>query len=95
MAAAYKFTVRDKGGYWVKRGRKDLGFIVPSREPTGRHCFYLGFDKRRNKRTYRGKVKAAEALDAIDRFKQLIKKHGPEQALCISFDERPRSSDQW
>ena len=94
--AAFRFEPLKKGYRVILRG-KHLGDIIPSREPTGRHCFFLGFDKRRKPRTYRGKAKAAEALLAIDKLKtnDKRKKWKPEVMIINAWDERPRSSDQW
>lgn len=86
-----------KTGYRVMLRGKHLGDIIPTREPTGRHCFYLGYDKRRTPRTYRGKIKAAEALLTMDQLKANAKKKkwDTEFLILSAWDERPRSSDQW
>ena len=92
----FKFEPLDVGYKVIVKGKK-LGEIKPMKESTGRHCFYLGFDTRKNPRTYRGKIKAAEALEAIDRLlNNQKKKRWTEQALIVNaWDERPRASDQW
>ena len=94
--SSYRFEPLKRGYRVVLRG-KYLGDIIPSREPTGRHCFFLGLDKRRTPRTYRGKIKAAEALEAIDKLKTTAKKKKWKTEVMIiqAWDERPRSSDQW
>lgn len=86
-----------KNGYRVYKRGKCLGEIIPSREPTGRHCFYLALDKRKKPRTYRGKLKSAEALEAIDKLKALAKKKKwkPEILIINAWDYRPTASDQW
>ncbi len=96
MATSFRFEPL-KRGYKVTLRGKDLGNIIPTREPTGRHCFYLGYDTRKNPRTYRGKVKAAEALLALDQLKTNAKKNKwkTELLLINAWDDRPRSSDQW
>lgn len=88
---------RMKKGYKVYLRGKMLGEILPSREPTGRHCFYLGIDRRRSPRTYRGKIKAAEALESLDKLLTAAKKKKwkPEVLLINAWDERPTSSAQW
>ncbi len=92
----YKFEPLEKGYRVVSRG-KALGEILPMKEATGRHCFYLGFDKRKSPRTYRGKIKAAEALDAISKLISDSKKRkwSVEALIVNAWDERPRASDQW
>ena len=94
--AKFKFEPMDVGYKVVSKGRT-LGEILPMKESTGRHCFYLGFDKRKKPRTYRGKIKAAEALEAIDKLlNSQKKKRWTAQALIVNaWDERPRASDQW
>lgn len=93
----------DGTGYAVtlkKRGKAavNLGMIFPDREPTGRHCFYLGQDTRtkRKRRTYRGKLRAATALESIHNAeRQLAKGVDPALVVIQSWDDRPKSSDQW
>ena len=67
------------------------------KEATGRHCFYLGCDPRKDPRTYRGKIKAAEALHAIHKLVDVKKKKklNLETLIIYSWDDRPRASDQW
>ncbi len=92
----FKFEPLDVG-YKVTVKGKTLGEIKPMKEATGRHCFYLGFDKRKSPRTYRGKIKAAEALEAINKLmSDSKKKRWSTEALIVNaWDERPRASDQW
>ena len=95
-AGKYKFDPLETG-YKVSLRGKVLGEILPMKEATGRHCFYLGFDERKKPRTYRGKIKAAEALEAINKLvTDSKKKKWTTEALIVnSWDERPRASDQW
>ena len=92
----YRFDPLDSGYEVFYRG-ESLGEIFPMKEPTGRHCFFLGFDNRKHPRTYRGKVKAAEALHAIHKLAQnkQAKKWSTELLIVQAWDERPRASDQW
>lgn len=95
-ASKYKFEPLDKGYRVIFRG-KPIGEIMPMKEATGRHCFYLGCDQRKTPRTYRGKIKAAEALETIHKLlTDCKKKKWSLDALIINaWDERPRASDQW
>ena len=92
----YRFEPIQKGYKVIARG-KTLGEILPMKEATGRHCFYLGCGKRKTPRTYRGKIKAAEALDTIHKLVgDSKKKRWSTEALIVNaWDERPRASDQW
>lgn len=92
----FRFERLNKGYSVFLRG-KLLGEIVPSREPTGRHCFYLAADRRRTPRTYRGKVKAAEALESLDKLIATAKRKSwkPEIMIINAWDERPTASAQW
>ena len=98
MAAKSKYTFKplDVGYDVIMKGKK-IGQIFPMKERTGRHCFYLGFDKRRDPRTYRGKIKAAEALETIQKLvAESKKKRLPLETLIVhAWDDRPRASDQW
>ena len=75
-------------------GRKKLGVIVGMKESSGRHCFRLGFDKRRRPRTYRGRQQAAEALRLIDRLTREAEKHDltHEELIVSSWDIKPHAS---
>ncbi len=94
--ASYKFEPLEKGYQVIAKG-KAIGEILPMKEATGRHCFYLGCDKRKTPRTYRGKIKAAEALETIQKLiTDAKKKKWSEEVLIINaWDDRPRASDQW
>jgi hypothetical protein len=78
----------------VFRGTRPLGAIVGMKEQSGRHCFRLACDSRREPRTYRGRVQAAEALQMIDDLKNLAKKHRwpVEELIVRSWDDKPRAS---
>lgn len=93
----YAFKPLKDKGYDVNLRGKKIGQIFPMKEKTGRHCFFLGCDKRRSPRTYRGKIKAAEALEAISKLVgESKKKRLPIEAVIVqAWDDRPRASDQW
>ncbi len=78
----------------VFRGRNALGTIVGMKENSGRHCFRLAHDSRRHPRTYRGRVQAAEALQAINVLTRQAKKErwSPEELIIRSWDGKPRAS---
>ncbi len=94
MIASFKFQATETGFDVYYRG-KLIGDILPAKEASGRHCFYLGCDDRRIPRTYRGKIKAAEALQIIDRLLagSKKKKWSSEKLIIMAWDERPRASD--
>ena len=94
MSGIYRFEEGSHGFDVFVRGKR-IGFIVPAKEASGRHCFYLGCDDRREPRTYRGKQKAAEALHAIFKLKSnsTKKKWSPEKLIVMAWDERPRASE--
>lgn len=94
MNGNYRFEETDDGFDVYARGKR-IGKIVPAKEASGRHCFYLGCDDRREPRTYRGKQKAAEALHAIFKLKidSARKKWSPEKLIVMAWDERPRASE--
>ncbi len=80
----------------VYKGQRFVGTIKGMKEQSGRHCFRLAFDSRREPRTYRGRVQAAEALLQIDDLKRAAKKHrwSAEELIIHSWDEKPRASSQ-
>ncbi len=94
MGVPYKFTATDEGFEVTYRGAV-IGSILPAKEASGRHCFYLECDDRRVPRTYRGKIKAAEALHVIYKLcNERSKKHwSPEKLIVMAWDERPRASE--
>ena len=89
---AFTFHDDPEGAVVYYRGKK-LGKIVTMYEASGRHCFRLGCDSRKNPRTYRGRVKAAEALKLVeDMARQAKKEKWSQQELIIrSWDCKPRS----
>jgi hypothetical protein len=93
MSQIYRFKENENGFNVYLRGRY-IGDIVPAKESSGRHCFYLGCDDRRVPRTYRGKIKAAEALQVIDRLATEAKKKkwSLQKLIVIAWDERPSAS---
>ena len=94
MSSGYRFEESDEGFSVFVRGKR-IGDIVPAKEASGRHCFYLACDDRREPRTYRGKQKAAEALHAIFKLKNdsTKKKWSREKLIVMAWDERPRASE--
>ena len=84
-----------KTGFDVFVRNRLIGEILPAKEVPGRHCFYLGCDDRTHPRTYRGKIKAAEALQVIDKLRtEAKKKRWPvEKLVVMAWDERPRASE--
>ena len=73
----------------VFKGRRPLGTIVGMKELSGRHCFRLAFDSRRQPRTYRGRVQAAQALQMIDDLKRksfiLVRELPADRCLAPQF----------
>ncbi len=78
----------------VYRKGRCLGTIIGMKEKSGRHCFRLGCDRRDDPRTYRGRVKAAEALQIIDGLKREAKKRRwtVEDVIIHSWDDKPHAS---
>ena len=74
--------------------RRPLGTIVTMIEPSGRYCFRLGCDSRREPRTYRGRVRAARALRIIDSLKRAAeqKKLSLDEIIVRAWDEKPHSA---
>jgi hypothetical protein len=92
-----------EGGYFfhvyaqeteVLLGRRSIGTIVGMKEQSGRHCFRLACDSRREPRTYRGRVQAAQALEMIDELKRLAKQErwSIDEVIIRSWDGKPRAS---
>ncbi len=94
MSTTFKFKATETGFDVFIRNRR-IGEILPAKEVSGRHCFFLGCDDRRHPRTYRGKIKAAEALQVIDKLRADAKKKRwpPEKLIIMAWDERPRASE--
>jgi hypothetical protein len=78
----------------VYLGRRAIGTIVGMKEQSGRHCFRLACDSRREPRTYRGRVQAAQALEMIDELKRLAKQQrwSVDEIIVRSWDGKPRAS---
>ena len=95
MSTPFKFKETATSFEVYLRG-KLIGEIIPAKEASGRHCFYLGCDDRREPRTYRGKIKAAEALQIIHKLKadHQKKKWSVDKLLVMAWDERPRASKE-
>lgn len=93
MMSKYQFESVGTG-YRVSLKKRVLGTIHPTKEISGRHCFYLGCDKRSQPRTYRGMNKAAEALEVIDGLKRDGEKHkwSTEVMIVHAWDRRPQAS---
>lgn len=77
------------------RGRR-LGTIVAMIEASGRPCYRLGLDKRRNPRTYRGRARAAEVLKIIDSLKRQSEKSGwsTDELIVRAWDAKPSTTFQ-
>jgi hypothetical protein len=90
--SVFKFRRADEGWEVQYRGRW-IGSIVATKEANGRHCFRLGFDCRKEPRTYRGKFQAAEALKVIDELKRQAAKAKWDTDMLIvqSWDRKPQS----
>jgi hypothetical protein len=75
-------------------GRRSIGTIVGMKEQSGRHCFRLACDSRREPRTYRGRVQAAQALQMIDDLKRQAKQGhwSIDEMIVRSWDDKPRAS---
>ncbi len=88
------FVFRQRSGETTAyKGKKCLGKIIPMLEASGRYCFYLECDSRDEPRTYRGRIKAAQALQTIDALKAAAKKGrwSTEELIVRSWDIKPSS----
>ena len=94
MSSPFRYKATAVGFDVYYRGRR-LGEILPAKEASGRHCFYLGCDDRDEPRTYRGKQKAAEALQIMSKLAtDAQRRHWPlEKLIAIAWDQRPRASE--
>jgi hypothetical protein len=94
MSNAYKFKATTTGFEVFYRGRR-IGTIRPAKEASGRHCFYLGCDDRKDPRTYRGKNQAAEALQVLNKLATDAqrKRWSLEKLVTVAWDVRPRASE--
>jgi hypothetical protein len=75
------------------RGKK-LGTIVGMLEASGRPCYRLGVDTRREPRTYRGRERAAEVLQVIDSLKRQAEKSkwSFEELIVRAWDAKPSTT---
>jgi hypothetical protein len=94
MSNAFKFKTTATGFDVYYRGRR-LGEIRAAKEASGRHCFYLACDDRKQPRTYRGKQKAAEALQVLHKLASEAKRRrwSLEKLVALAWDQRPRASE--
>ena len=88
----------------VRKGKKLLGRIRTMKEASGRYCFRLESDNRSKSkvRTYRGRPRAARALELIEKRKREAKKAGllkdgfNEQHFDLmimkAWDEKPHTA---
>ncbi len=90
----FTFLVYDNGETDVYRGKTCLGTIIGMKEASGRHSFRLALDQRRNPRSYRGRKKAAEALQIVDKLAKEAKqkKWSPQQLIIRAWDAKPQAS---
>ena len=74
--------------------RRRIGVIFSAIEANGRYCFRLGCDTRRQPRTYRGRVRAAEALKAIYELKRVAarQRFSVEEIIVRAWDCKPRTA---
>jgi hypothetical protein len=91
-----EFEFEDQGDYTtlVYHKRRPLGTIVTMIEANGRYCFRLGCDARTHPRTYRGRIRAAQALRVIDELKRLAdkKKLSLDELIVHAWDAKPHSA---
>ncbi len=94
MSNGFRFKPTATGFDVSYRGRR-IGEILPAKEASGRHCFYLGCDDRREPRTYRGKQKAAEALQIVHKLAVDAERKNWDlkKVITVAWDLRPRASD--
>jgi len=78
-------------GHTVMFKRRVIGEIVTHQESNGRHCFRLGVDNRKEPRTYRGKVTAANALKVLDELVREAKSSSlsMEDTILRSWERTP------
>ena len=71
---------------------KNIGRIIATREPSGRHAFRLEWDVRQRPRFYRGMVTAANALKAIASVKSKCEGQSAEALIIQAWEEKTRGS---
>lgn len=78
----------------VFKAGKRIGTIVTMLEVNGRYCFRLGCDERSEPRTYRGRVRAAQALLVIDKLKKEAKRRKLEldEVIVRAWDAKPHTA---
>lgn len=89
------FEFQDNGeSVAVYYRRRLIGEIVTMIEASGRYCFRLGCDNRREPRTYRGRVRAARALLVIDTLKRDQEKKGwsVDELIVHAWDAKPHTA---
>lgn len=89
------FEFRDgQSGTLVYMGRRCIGQIITMKEPNGRYCFRLGCDTRKQPRTYRGRIRAAKALQIIDDLKRKASREHwePETLIVRAWDDKPETA---
>ena len=91
----FEFRPRDDGeGVDVYKRRRCIGSIITMIEANGRYCFRLGCDRRAEPRTYRGRVRAARALQIIDELKSSHNKRkwAIEELIVNAWDKKPHTA---
>ena len=83
-------------GWTVYHGGRKLGTLVTMREVNDRYCFRLGEDEREYPRTYRGRVRAANALKTIEELLAQAKKErwSRQQLILRAWDAKPATAPQ-
>ena len=90
----FEFLVDDEE-IRVFKGRREIGTLVTMLEASGRYCFRLGFDHRDEPRTYRGRVRAANALLLVEELRKEAKrrKWDADQLIIRAWDVKPKSAN--
>ena len=90
----FEFEDQDDGSISVYFRRHRLGTLESMVEASGRYCFRLGCDSRRTPRTYRGRVRAAQALKIIDDLKRAAarEKLSLDEVIVRAWDQKPQSA---
>ena len=93
---AYTFSPQRNPTGWVVSGKKGvIGTILSGKEISGRTCFRIDGDK--SGRTYRGKLKAAHALERANTIVETTrkKKLSPVMSVLYAWEHREPASRQW
>ncbi|MDP6445436.1 MAG: hypothetical protein QGG36_02145 [Pirellulaceae bacterium] len=74
--------------------RRKIGAIVTMVEANGRYCFRLASDHRKEPRTYRGRLRAARALQIIDNLKRKAEKQdwSADELIINAWDDKPHTA---